>query len=303
MNRKVLKSLDDVVNWFIFPYPIIACDTETTNLDYLTQELVGISFCSGMHSCYIDIIDNPEKDNILIFLRNYFENDVKFLIGQNISYDLKVLQRFGVITQEINTKFKIFDTMTASHLLDENSPKNLNFLTEKYLNRVLKNWEDVKEDYHSQKFYDYGTDDAEAAYDLYKIFHPLLKLENLDNLFFDIEMNFQRVLVDLEINGILICQEKLAELQRELIKILYDLKIKMCEAGNIEYWTDTNLLGEKISIMDINFNSSQQLVKLITEKLGLEITEKTDAGNLSVGESSLRKIKAGLERELLNAKK
>jgi len=255
----------------------------------MTNELVGISFCSGNAACYIDIIDNPEWGNILLFLRNLFENEFKLLIAQNISYDLKVLGKYNI---KPSKDCKLFDTLTAAHLIDENSPKNLKFLAKKYLNKDLKSWEEVvKFGYHSQTFYDYGITDAECAYELFGIFSTLLKSQGLKDLFTDIEMPFQRVKIDLETNGVLVDREKLIELENELRNVLYDLQIKMCESVNIEYAKQMRFDGGEDLLTGINFNSSQQLVKLITKKLGLKITEKTDKGNPSVSDDSLKNLK------------
>jgi len=294
MNRKVLKTLNEVEHWLgsflaMETNLIIGFDTETTSLDYLTQELVGISFCFNTNSCYIDIIDNPEKEGILDFLRNFFKyKKIDMLIGHNISYDLKVLGKYNIYP---HPDCKLFCTQTAAHLINENLPKNLTFLAGKYLSINLKSWNKVKMyGWHSQEFYNYGTEDAESTYKLFQIQYPLLKLQNLTDLFFNVEMPFLKVKIDLETHGILIDKEKLDELKQEMIKIISDLKIKMCDAGDIEYWVETNLMGQKEMIISFNFNSSQQLVNLITNKLNLEIKEQTDNGNPSTSEKSLKQI-------------
>jgi len=291
MKRQVLKKLDDVMDWFfdIKTPAIISFDTETTCLDYLTQEIVGISFSTGLQTCYIDLIDNPEKPQILSFLKDLFSQKISLLIAQNVSYDLKVLKKYGI---KLHPETKLFCTQIAAHLIDENLPKNLNFLVEKYFHIVLKKWNDVKTNgFHSQVFYNYGMDDAYYAFELYKVQYPLLQNNNLLDLFFNVEMPFQYVKVDLETNGILIDKEKLNQLQLELKQIIWDLKIKMAQEAGIEYFINTDLLGEKELMININFNSSQQLVSFITNKLGLKIETKTDAGNLSVGKESLKKLK------------
>ena len=292
MNRTVLKTMDEIKEWFIYPYPIISFDTETTSLDYLTLDLVGISFSIGNDSCYIDIIDNPEYQNILAFLRNLFEQEFKFLIAHNMSFDLKVLSKHNIFP---HPKCKLFCTQTAAHLIDENLPKNLNFLVKKYFHIDLKTWEEVKQHgWHSQAFYAYGATDAYYAYELYKIQHPILKLENLDDLFFDIEMPFQKVKIDLETNGILIDRDKLKQLEKELKQMIWNLKIDMCESADIGFFEQGHLefdKDEKELITELNFNSSQQLVMMITKKLKLKITEETDKGNPSVGEASLKKLR------------
>jgi DNA polymerase-1 len=289
VQTSVLKTFKEVKKWFAFPFPIIAFDTETTSLDLLSLDLVGCSFCAPPFACYIDLYENPERADILRFLKDLFANKFTFLIGQNISYDLKVMWKYGIIPSE---ECKFFDTQVAAHLLDENSLKNLDFLSQKYLGQPMKSWKEVKEHgYHSAEFYQYGLTDAITTYEVMRWQYPLLKLNNLDTLFFDIEMPFQRVKVDLEVNGILIDREKLPKLQTELLSILTDLKIDMCKSAEIEYYQQTNLIGDEELITCFNFNSSPQLVKLIQDKLGLKITVMTEHDEPSVGKESLNKLK------------
>lgn len=290
MERTVIKTLDELCDWFIFPYPIIAFDTEATSLDYMSNELVGMSFCSGTTICYIDIIDNPEKDNILSFIRNLFEEEFTYLIAHNIPFDLKLLSKYNIHPKEDAT---LFCTQTAAHLVDETAPKNLNDLVARYYRVNLGTWEEAsKNGYHSDKFYQYGMDDAKYAYLLHKVLLPKLKVDGCEYLYFNIEGPFQRVIVDLEKDGVLISKDKLAKLQEELNLILFKLQIDLCESAGIDYVIQPHLYDDEREIIPaVNFNSSKQVAKVIQDTLGIEITEKTKKGAPSVNKESLKSLK------------
>jgi len=289
MKKSVLKTYNEVKEWFAFTFPIITFDTETTSLDYLTLELVGISFCAPPFVCYIDLWENEEASQILDYLRELFAKEFDVLIGQNISYDLKVIDKYGIFPKEDAV---FFDTQVAAHLLNENEPKKLSYLSDRYLDKPMKEWSDVKElGYHSQEFYEYGMNDAKVANDLFRMFYPLLRMNNLLDIFTKVEMPFQRVKVELETHGILIDRDKLPELQEQLLSILNQLQVDMCESAGIEYYYQQNMFDNDTLITDINFGSSPQLVDLIQNKLGLKITVFTDKENPSVGKESLKKLK------------
>lgn len=286
-----LRTFDDVCNWFIFPYPTISFDTETTGLNYDTLEIEGISFCAGEHiCCYIDLLDNPEKENILTFIRNLFKEHFTFLIGCNLPFDLKVLKKYNIFPSE---KCNFFDVQIAANLLNENEPKGLKYLARFFVDMNMKDYKTVeKYDHHSEDFYDYAIQDAIAPWKLAAMFYPKLKLEGLLDLFKTVEMPFIRSHVSLETNGVMIDQAKLITLQDDLQQIINKLLIEMCELTKTDYyyqetfdWRDRELITE------INFNSSQQLIKLIKKKLGIKIQKETENGNPSVGVDSLKDLK------------
>jgi len=109
-------------------------DTETTDLSYCKLELRGFSFCDGSRACYVNVWENSERDAILGVLKDCLENHLAFqkLIFHNAPFDLKVLHKVGC--RDITPH--IFCTMTASHLLNENSPVGLKYLARKHLNEI-----------------------------------------------------------------------------------------------------------------------------------------------------------------------
>jgi len=288
MKKSTLHTKLDVECWFLWKQGKFSFDTEVTSLRYTEMDIVGMSFCDGKEACYIDLWQNPEKEEILERLREIFDLNIKKLVMHSVKFDLKVLKKFGF---EFVTK-DIFCTQTAKHLLDENSKNGLKFLAEKELGvkEVLK-WEDVKDDFKCQKFYDYAINDSIWTWQLHKIYDKELRWQNLDNLFFDIEMSFQWVLRDLEINGVLVDVEKMAVMEKQLKQMIFDWKIKLLDFAGLKYGIQIHLFCGDKEIISANLNSTKQLIDIIQNKLGLKITEMTDGGKPSVGKKSLEKLK------------
>jgi len=307
VEKEILKSLNDVKLWFAtHDCSKLAFDTETTSLKWDDMQIVGISFCNGDSACYIDLIQfindsSSESFKIINFLQKKFKYDIKKLIAHNMPFDLKVLSKLpimnnGYISDKgiVEVTNRIFCTQTAAHLINENQSKKLKYLAYKYLNipqNEIKEWEQVNSDYHSEEFYKYALNDAIWTWQLYEIFNKELVWQGLDKLFFEIEMPFQFVLRDLEIKGVLVDQDRIVECKKELQKVLFDLKLKLVKAAGLKYGIQCNLFDDSKEILTANLNSPKQLVDIIAKRLGLEITEKTPGGKLSVGKLSMLKLK------------
>jgi len=293
MQYQIIKTYSDLNRWFIASNNhtdrIIACDTETTSLDYLTQDLCGISFCNGESACYVDIIENPNRKWLLKRIKQEFSFQTKGLAGQepqiitgifqNAVYDLKVLTKFNLLPNKF-PPIKIWDTMIAGQLLNENDTVSLDDLGERYLGTgKTEKWEEaISEGFHSKRFYDYALRDPVVTYKLYEVFKPILTEQGLDKVFYDIELPFVYVLRDLEINGILVDQKRLSQLHTKVTSILNKLVIELYDAGDIEYHKQQLLDGTEEIIATVDFNSPQQMSRFIIDKLGIELTEKTKTG-------------------------
>ena len=291
MKRTFIKTEEELQDWF-FDNDVTKCafDTETTSLDYSELELIGMSFCNGKSVCYVDL-DVPDRYKMLEFLRFQFSCKIKKLIGHNIQFDMMVLYKYGIQHTE-----DIYCTMVAAHLIDERGPKGLKDLAIHYLNvpvKRVKRWNDMKdEDRHSEKFYCYGADDAEWTWKLHKVFYPKLAREKLTYLMFKIEMPFQFVLRDLHINGILIDQKKLQEIEDLVEPIMLESQDKLLEMIGKKafidraFWEDLDT--RKVFV---NFNSNKQVIPILMEKFGIEFTVLTTTGEkrkrekLEIGDS------------------
>ena len=172
---------------------------------------------------------------------------------------------------------KIADTLTMSHLLDENLFENgLKYLTKKYLNREVTKYKDViKYGTDSLEFYNYGMEDAINTYDLYNIFSPEITKQGLNHLFWDIEMPFQKTLMELEINGIKADVNAAAEMTYEIKHLYYQIENELLNIFGGTYIVSITPRSRVVScVPSINFNSSDQVVPLI-EGLGFEIFERS----------------------------
>ena len=289
MIKSYLTSLEDVQGWFErVPHEKLSFDTETTDLNYFKLDCVGMSFCNGTDACYLDLTLYSDKDTI-DFLKSQFETEIKKLVLHNACFDLKVLWKLGIR----NVTENIFCTMTAAQLLDENKSCALKKLAQRILNIPdVKTFKQASNrGTNTKEFYDYGMNDAIWTWQLHKIQNKQLYEQNLNKLFFDIEMPFQFVLRDLAIDGILIDGAVIDDLTIKLIENIRKFQTDMLDSIGKKWIVIEDLFGDFHYNSPINFNSSQQLVDIMTNKLGLEITELTDKGNPSTGAESIQKLR------------
>ena len=293
MNQKFFTTLSDFQQWVEQlqaqgTFSKVAFDTELEEgLNWDRMKLQGISFCNGEEACYFDVTQ-LEFEPVRIYLKTVFKSLSK-LIGHNLPYDLKVLQRFDIIHSSEVTK-QVFDTMTAAHLINENGPKGLKDLVLIYgiakSCEIIK-WKDInKYPPSSEQFYNYAINDAIWTWQLHEILGSKLKQQNLLDLFFKIEMPFLFVLVEIESNGIILDLSKIQDLRYKMSKLKIDYEIKMLNLLKLKHIIQYNFFGSPEYLSPVNFNSSPQLIKII-EKFGLTLTLKTEADNKSVNKESL----------------
>lgn len=270
----VIKTCSELKNWLVDKEKSFALDTETTSLNYLDMQLVGISLYNGVKACYIDLFENSELTNILGVLNSWLQS-LELIVLHNAPFDLKVLSKYGFNLEDK----KIFDTLIASHLLDENMPHGLKHLAALYLNipsHTYLGYEDiVKYGYHSEQFYNYAERDALWTYQLYKLFQPRIEQEGLHYLFYNIEMPFMFCLVEMETKGVLIDKNKLEKLRQELVLQIETLQIKLCKLADIDCFFQKRFFDSEDNkrglITEINIDSPQQLLKLLREKFHFDI--------------------------------
>lgn len=276
MKKTIIKTFDEFQDWWRNnKSPIVAFDSETTSLNYLEMGLVGFSFCNGESAIYVDL--SSECNNL--YTRKWIIDSLRYsipkvtLVMHNAAFDLKVLDRCGINPPNI------FCTLIGSQLLNENLYSHgLKYLAEHWLKippDQIKKWGEVSADVTSKEFMDYAMNDAIWAYQLYEIESKALKKQGLEHLFYSVEMPFQYVLRDLEINGVAVDREEYESAKKDLSELLEEALIETCKAGKVKYWYDKDLFENEVLCTEINFNSRQQLVKLVEKTLGFEITEWT----------------------------
>ncbi|WP_099098809.1 DNA polymerase I [Aquimarina aggregata] len=257
----------------------VCFDTETTGLDPLTAELVGIAFSweSGK-GFYIPCPENREETQELIEqLRPFFEAENITKIGQNLKYDIKVLAKY-----DIEVKGVLFDTMLAHYLINPDMRHNMDVLAETYLNyspvsiteligKKGKNQLSFRQ-VPVDKQTEYAVEDADITFQLKEHFAPELIEASTISLFEDIEIPLLRVLAAMEVEGINLDKEFLQSLSNDLDNDIKDLEQKIyTEAGE-----------------EFNIASPKQLGIILFEKMKLvDKPKKTKTGQYSTAEDVL----------------
>ena len=238
-------------------------DTETTSIDPLTARIVGMSFSFQNNQAYYiplghDYQGAPKQlDKEMVFgkLRQYFQDEAKLKIGQNVKYDLEILSGCG-----IDVKGKFFDTMVASYMLSPSmAGHDLDSLSLKYIGHRMITFDDLVgekksiSDVEIKLASEYACEDADIALRVKNILGAQLKEKNLYEAFVDVEMKLLPVLKDMEIAGVGIDTEHLG---RSLNR--FDTALKRLEKQI-----------KKIAGEDFNINSPAQLSGLLSGKLKL----------------------------------
>lgn len=252
---------------------IFAIDTETTALNPMAAQLVGLSFAVAPEEAYYipcghrypDAPDQLALDFVLNQLRPVLEDPEIKKIGQNIKYDWTVLQRHGVHLSGV-----VFDTMLASYLINpDKRAHNLDQIAMDFLDHKMISFQEVTEsgDRKIQNFSEvdiekavpYACEDADVTFAAYEKFKPMLASNGLTKLFDTVEMPLIPVLMRMEMTGIRVDKDRLRELSK-------DLAWQLAQTEQQIY----SLAGE-----EFNINSSQQLGKILFEKLKLPVQKKT----------------------------
>ncbi len=257
----------------------VCFDTETTGLNPLTAELVGISFSwetgKGFYIPFPE--DKDEAQELIEQLRPFFESEAIEKIGQNLKYDIKVLHKY-----KVQVKGKCFDTMLAHYLINPDMRHNMDVLAETYLNytpisiteligKKGKNQLSMR-DVPLEKQTEYAVEDADITFQLAQHFRPELAEAKTEDLFNDIEIPLLHVLADMELEGIKLDTTFLNSLSEDL-------------NNDIE-----RLVGEiyKEAEQEFNIASPKQLGEILFDKMKLvEKPKKTKTGQYSTAEDVL----------------
>jgi DNA polymerase-1 len=257
----------------------VCFDTETTSLNPLIAELVGIAFSwETGKGFYLPFPDDKEKaQQIITLLKPFFEDERIEKIGQNLKYDIKVLAKY-----DVSVKGKLFDTMLAHYLINPDMRHNLDILSETYLNytpisiteligKKGKNQLSMRE-VSLEKQTEYAVEDADITLQLKEHFAKELGEANTQKLFDDIEIPLLRVLADMELEGINLDVNFLNSLTSELDNDIKSLVSKIYESAGEEF----------------NIASPKQLGVILFEKMKLvEKPKKTKTGQYSTAEDVL----------------
>ena len=258
----------------------VCFDTETTGIDALNAELVGMSFAFEKGKAfYIPFPENQEEAQVLADkFKPFFESETIEKIGQNIKYDLKILSHYGV-----TIKGKLFDTMIAHYLINPDMRHNMDVLSETYLKYSPKSIEDLigkkgknqksMRDVALEEIKEYAAEDADVTFQLKQNFSPILDKAETKKLFDEIETPLIPVLAAMELEGINLDVPFLNAMSIEMAKESAELEQKIYETA-----------GEKF-----NLASPKQLGDVLFDKLKIGGTKqkKTKTGQYATGEEVL----------------
>ena len=277
-KKKYLQILDmDTLSGLISQLEtaeLFAVDTETTSKNPMRAKLVGLSFSTKPDEAfyipcghdYPDVPRQLELTDVLNALKPVLENANIKKVGQNIKYDWIVLARHG-----INLDGVVFDTMLASYLLNPSKrAHNLDQIALDFLNHKTITYKEVtgnnkgKNDIGFacvalEKAVPYACEDADITLLAYNVLKPLLKEAGLEKLFKEVEMPLVPVLVKMEMTGICVDEKRLGELSKSFADQLEELENRIY-----------SIAGEKF-----NIKSSQQMGRILFEKLKLPVQKKT----------------------------
>lgn len=273
----------EIIDLF-FTNDFLSLDTETTGTDPISAKLVGLSFSIRENQAfYVPIPQNDEEaQKIVNEFKPVYENEKILKIGQNIKYDLLVLQNYGV-----ELKGKIFDTMIAHYLLQPELHHGMDYLAEVYLNYQTIHIEELigskgknqknMADLPPTAVYEYACEDADVTLKLKNVLEPLLKENDCDRLFWEIEMPLMPVLAYMERNGVCIDREGLKETSR-----LYTEEMNRIEKDIHE------LAGT-----DFNIASPKQVGEVLFDRLKIvDKPKKTKTGQYVTSEEVLESLRA-----------
>ena len=260
-----------------------AFDTETEGLDPLTAGLVGMSFAiREQEAWYVPVPANREEATDIVFrLAPALQHPEIEKVGQNIKFDILALRKYGV-----RVKGPLFDTMLAHYLLNPELRHGMDYLAETYLKYKTVPIEDLigpkgkkqasMRTVPIEQIKEYAAEDADVTLRLKHYFAPLLKQEDVETLFFEMEMPLIYVLAEMEATGVKLDTEALKQSSEVLSQQLIALEQSIYE-----------LAGQTF-----NINSTKQVGEILFDKLKLdEKAKKTKTGGYSTSEEVLEKIR------------
>ncbi len=268
--------------------PLFAFDTETTSLDYMEAELVGVSFAvEAGQAAYVPIGHRYEgapqqlaPELVLGRLKPLLEDAARPKVGQNLKYDMSVLARCSVELRGI-----LSDTMLESYVLDSTATRHdMDSLALKYLGLKTTSFEDVAGKGAKQVCFDqvplpqaapYAAQDADISLRLHQVLGPRVAAEpDLQRVLQELELPLISVLSRIERNGALISKDLLDAQSSEIGQQLRLLEQEACE-----------LAGE-----EFNLGSPKQLAAILFDKLQLPVLKKTQKGAPSTAEEVLQEL-------------
>ena len=261
----------------------LVLDTETTSTSAIDAELVGLSFSVEEHKAfYVPIPANREEAlRIVNIFKPLYEDPSILKVGQNLKYDLEVLRNY-----DIELKGKMWDTMIAHYLIQPELRHNMDYMAEVYLHYKTIHIDELigpkgktqrsMRDLSPTLVYEYACEDADITLQLKNKLEPELKRLDCERLFYDIEMPLMPVLAEMEMNGVCLDTQSLAETSKQFTTRMNDIEQRIYE-----------LAGEQFNIA-----SPKQVGEILFDKLKIvEKAKKTKKGQYVTSEEVLQQLK------------
>ena len=277
-NEDDLRKLCD----FFLTKEILSLDTETTSTSSIDAELVGLSFAVEEHKAfYVPIPANREEALRIVNIFKPLYEETKILkIGQNLKYDLEVLRNY-----DIHLQGPMWDTMIAHYLIQPELRHNMDYMAETYLHYQTVHIDELigpkgkgqrsMRDLSPTLVYEYACEDADITLQLKNRLEPELKKHDCEKLFYDIEMPLMPVLAEMEMNGVVLDTEALAQTSKELTQRMNEIEARIYE-----------LAGERF-----NISSPKQVGDILFAKMKIiEKPKKTKTGQFVTSEEVLTQL-------------
>lgn len=258
-------------------------DTETTGIDPITAELVGMSFSFAENQAfYVPVPANREEAlTIVNIFKPAFENPDSLKIGQNIKYDLIMLANYGV-----TLKGKMFDTMIAHYVLQPELRHGMDYLAEIYLKYETIKIEELigakgkkqgnMRDLAPEAVYKYACEDADVTLKLKQVLENELEKNGVKKLFEEIEMPLVPVLAYMERNGVRIDTDALKETSRHFTARMNQIEEEVHQLAGMEF----------------NIASPKQVGEVLFDRLKIvEKAKKTKTGQYVTSEEVLESLR------------
>ena len=262
---------------------ILSLDTETTSTNPIEAELVGLSFSVEEHEAfYVPVpADRTEAQKTVDLFRPLYENPYILKVGQNLKYDLEVLRNYG-----IELKGPMWDTMIAHYLIQPELRHNMDYMAEIYLDYQTIHIDELigpkgkgqrsMRDLSPTLVYEYACEDADITLQLKNKLEPELKRLDAERLFYDIEMPLMPVLAEMEMNGVCLDTQSLAETSKQFTTRMNEIEQRIYE-----------LAGQQFNIA-----SPKQVGEILFDKLKIvEKAKKTKTGQYVTSEEVLQQLK------------
>ncbi len=287
-------AYDTILTWDMFDTwlaklqaaELVALDTETTSLDEMRAEIVGISFSVAPGAAaYIPLThrypDAPyqlDRDQVLAKLKPWLENPKALKLGQHIKYDRHVFANHGIEVQGY-----AHDTMLQSYVLEVHMPHGLSSLAERHVGRSGISYEDLCGKGANQipfdqvdiaKAAEYSCEDSDQTLDVHRVLWPQLEADAKLKFIYELEIASSETLYRIERNGVLIDAPTLAAQSHQLGQRILQLETEAYE----------------IAGQPFNLSSPKQLGEIFFDKLGMPVVKKTATGARSTDEEVLEKL-------------